>query len=259
MNSEEEVGISPREPLRLWRRCVQLLSGLVAILLLSLVTGFAIHRLGLELPQPVAGPLMHEGRTPDEWIAQLQEASDDRSRAAAAEALGFMARETQWTYGGFSDVPIYSDEPPQLDANALTAIGRIGPEAKAAIPQLEPMLSTEVGDRRVAVAKTMRLIGADLEVIVPVLVEMLGQEGDHHASLELAEIGNPAGKQKLGQDLMIFRTSVGRPRQSCLFQATNTCGSRCGTSTGIPCSRTSVTPFSADYPSRFRFATPLGV
>ena len=98
-----------------------------------------------------------------QWMELLKNSQEPKTRGEAAEALGFMVRSGRMTYGGFSDVPIDSEEPPQLNAQqikpitdalivaladpasdvraaAAIAISWIGPRAEAAIPALIPMV-----------------------------------------------------------------------------------------------------------------------
>ena len=67
-------------------------------------------------------PFLYKDKTAAQWINELHGSSDENSRADAAEALGFLAREGRPTPGSFSDVPLDSPEPPKLEEDALQPI-----------------------------------------------------------------------------------------------------------------------------------------
>ena len=163
--------------------------------------------------EPVQGPratnpLLYKDKTAAQWISQLRGSGDENSRAQAAEALGFIAREGQWTSGGFSDVPFDSPEPPKLGEEALQpivaalinelnnssarvrassaiAISWIGPRAKTAVPALSRGLQDVNHDARKNALAAIGRIGPDAKAAVPSLKLMLAK-GDARSRVNVA-------------------------------------------------------------------------
>lgn len=154
-------------------------------------------------------PSRFKDKTAAEWIEQLQGSSDVNSRVAAAEALGYMARERAWTLGGFSDVPFVSDEPPKLSAAALkpivaalvaglndsdgrarasaaVAVSWIGERASAAVPELIRLLKDGHDDARKNAVTAIGQIGPAAKTAIPQLKPMLAGS-DAYSRVNVAE------------------------------------------------------------------------
>jgi HEAT repeat protein len=153
-------------------------------------------------------PVVYKDKTAAQWINQLRASRDENGRAQAAEALGFVAREGRLTYGGFSDVPIDSPEPPKLGdesvqpivaalvsglndssarvrASSAIAISWIGPRAKTAVPALSRLLQGTNDDAKKNALTAIGRIGPDAKAAIPSLEPMLAK-GDAHARVKVA-------------------------------------------------------------------------
>jgi HEAT repeat protein len=153
-------------------------------------------------------PSVYKSKTAAQWIAQLRRSRDAQSRSQAAEALGYMARETSQTFGGFSDVPINSPEPPKLGdevlrpivdaltaglndstgsvrASSAVAISWIGPRAKSAVPTLIRRLDDPDKEAREKVVSAIGRIGPPAKGATPQLERMLAKS-DGNRRVEIA-------------------------------------------------------------------------
>ena len=154
-------------------------------------------------------PLAYKGKTASQWIKQLGDARDPRNRAVAAEALGYLARGTRWTYGGFSDVPIDSPEPPQLTeeslrpivaalvaglkdpdkqvrASSAIAVSWVGARAKAAVPVLISLLKDRDETVRKNAISAIGCMGPSAKEAIRYLEHMLANEADQR-QVDVAE------------------------------------------------------------------------
>jgi HEAT repeat protein len=152
---------------------------LVAVLALS---GGILGLVSAVEPPANEAPQSFQGKTAVEWIKVLKESPLAKERAQAAEALGYIARAKRLTYGGFSDVPIDSPEPPKLDppvlepivsalsqsltdsddqvrASSAIALSWMGTRAKAAVPVLVKQLDDAQGNPKTNVLKAIGSIG----------------------------------------------------------------------------------------------------
>jgi HEAT repeat protein len=152
---------------------------------------------------------LYQGKTAAQWIVLLSSSDDARVRAQAAEALGFIAREGHLTYGGFSDVPIDSADPPRLSEEALRpiiaalvvalsdsegsvrassaiALSWIGPRAKAAVPVLTRQLDDADGDARKSALTAIGRMGPLAKEAIPRLQTLL-TNGRGHDRTNVAE------------------------------------------------------------------------
>jgi HEAT repeat protein len=148
-------------------------------------------------------PPPYKGKTAKQWIDQLARSHDPRARAAAAEALGFMARDGRQTFGGFSDVPIDSPEPPKLGEEALrpivaalvagmddpnervrassaVAVSWIGPRAKAAVAALIRRFDDGDEEVRKNAVRAIGRIGTAAKEATSHLEAILARGDAHH-------------------------------------------------------------------------------
>jgi HEAT repeat protein len=156
-----------------------------------------------------SGARSYQDKTAAEWIELLSSSPDARARAQAAEALGFIAREGRTTYGGFSDVPVDSADPPKLGeeelrpivvalvrgfsdsqgsvrASSAIAVSWIGPRAKAAIPALTRQLDDANDDARKNALTAIGRMGPLAKEAIPRLKTMLAR-GQGHDQIDVAE------------------------------------------------------------------------
>jgi HEAT repeat protein len=129
--------------------------------------------------------------TAAEWIEQLRGAAKAPARAKAAEALGYMARKGTWTTGGFSDIPVVSDEPPKLSAESLEPIVAA---LVAALNDREPRV-------RAAAAIAVSWIGERADAAVPELIRLLKDDQEDVRKNAVTAIGRlgPAAKGAIPQ------------------------------------------------------------
>lgn len=155
----------------------------VIALVLAGSLGFSAAARAVDPPPPKAfikeAPPF-EGRTAGEWIKALQQAPEAESRSKAAEALGFMARETKQTYGGFSDVPIDTPEPPKLTPEALAPI----------VAALSAGLSDSNARVRASCAVALAWTGTRAKGAVPALLHVLDDSDETTRRNALRAIGD---------------------------------------------------------------------
>jgi HEAT repeat protein len=153
-------------------------------------------------------PVLYKDKTTTQWITQFRGSTDDNSRAQAAEALGYVAREGRLTYGGFSDVPIDSANPPKLGddsiqpivaalvkglddssarvrASSAIALSWIGRRAKTTVPALCHCLRDSNVDVRKNAIAAIGQIGPDAKAAIPSLERILGK-GDAKSRVDVA-------------------------------------------------------------------------
>ena len=146
------------------------------------------------------GPEPYQGKTAAQWIELLSKPADASVRAQAAEALGFLARESRLTYGGFSDVPIDSVDPPKLSdeklrpmvaalvaglsdsegsvrASSAVALSWIGPRANAAVAALTRQLDDADADARKSALTAIGRMGPLASEAIPRLQALLTNGG----------------------------------------------------------------------------------
>jgi HEAT repeat protein len=116
-----------------------------------------------------------DGKSLGEWIAQLKSV-EVRARQAAASALGRMGPNAVAAVSGLTET--LNDQSPQVRFQSAIALGCIGPEAKASIPALVVALSDRVFFVRYWAAFALGEIGPDAETALPALKEALVREDD---------------------------------------------------------------------------------
>jgi HEAT repeat protein len=192
-----------REPLR------QLFARLLVIpfCLLAVANGQA--------PNEPDQPPTYRGKSAAQWIELLSKSGDARLRSQAAEALGFIARESRLTYGGFSDIPIDSEEPTKLSDEALQpivaaltkglsdrqgsvrassaiALSWIGPRAKSALPALVRQLDDAHADSFQSALKAIGRMGPAAKEAIPRLQSLLSGSRETELAEALRLVGaNP--------------------------------------------------------------------
>jgi HEAT repeat protein len=114
------------------------------------------------------------------WISQLEKAPDDHARAEAAEALGYMARQSRWTHGGFSDLPEDEPDPPKLSDEELHAI----------VSALIAGLDDSHERVRAASAIALSWIGSRAQAALPDLTRVLEDADDRVRTNALKAIGS---------------------------------------------------------------------
>lgn len=103
----------------------------------------------------------YQGKPLDRWIAQLHEKNPPQARAEAVKVLAVVLRE--------------ADTADRLES--AEALGRIGAEAKPAVPVLaEAVQDNEAAKFRAAAAKTLGSIGPAARSVVPALTLALQDE-----------------------------------------------------------------------------------
>ncbi|QDT28399.1 putative lyase [Gimesia panareensis] len=130
-----------------------------------------------------------QGKSVDDWIYLLRKGKDSRTQAEAAEALGYIARSSRMTEGGFSDLPYDVLEPPQLKKEVYAKI----------IAALEEGLQNPDATVCRASAVAVSWIGPRARQTIPLLIPLLTSEGrdvPEKAMLALGQMG-PAAKQAI--------------------------------------------------------------
>jgi HEAT repeat protein len=74
----------------------------------------------------------------------------------------------------------------QIDINGIWALGRIGPDAKSAIPLLESIVKNNSGRQRVYAAEALMKVGGDSFTAIAAFEKTL-EDGDRQARTEAAE------------------------------------------------------------------------
>ena len=201
----------------------------------------------------------YDGKTAAEWIELLSKSSEPKMRIQAAEALGFIARETRQTYGGFSDVPIDSAEPPKLSeevlrsiiaalvaglsdsqasvrASSAIALSWIGPRAVSAVPALLHQLEDADEDAREkaltaigqmgplayeAIPRLRSLLGRGVNARIDVAraLRLLGAEPDSFVPKLIAKLGEEESVRNSGHYAAMELGQLGDPSVPALLQA----------------------------------------
>jgi HEAT repeat protein len=125
------------------------------------------------------------GSSTDELITQLQDA-DPKIRLAAARMLSERRGDMTEVVAGLSKAVDHSDF--VVREVAITTLGRIGPQAKEAMPALETALLDENSSVRTAAALAIDSIDPNSQAHFPVLIESLRQ-GDGPVFLAVGRMG----------------------------------------------------------------------
>lgn len=135
------------------------------------------------------GPPPYRKKTAAQWIEVLAKSPDANARAKAAEAIGFMARESTLTYGGFSDVPIDSEPPPKLSDTSLEPM----------VAALTTGLSDSKSSVRASSAIALSWIGPRAKAAVPALIRQIDDQEEEAFKSAITAIGRmgPSGKEAI--------------------------------------------------------------
>ncbi|HEY3391067.1 MAG TPA: HEAT repeat domain-containing protein [Lacipirellulaceae bacterium] len=128
------------------------------------------------------------GPSTDDLVAQLRDA-DPKIRLAAAHALKERPGDRSKVVASLSSAV---DDPDfAVRELAITTLGRIGPEAKDALPALERALRDQNGSVRTAAALAIDSIEPNSQAHRPVLIEAL-RAGDGPVFIVVSQMGERA-------------------------------------------------------------------
>lgn len=130
---------------------------------------------------------VYRGRTLEDWIA-LAKDRDPVLRLDAVEVLGHFGTAVIPTL-----TKLLGDDDCAVCRAAVSALGKIGPEAKTAVPALTGLLKDKDETIRMAAIQALREMGPEAKMAVPTLIELLkGEDAGYEAAATLGAIGPEA-------------------------------------------------------------------
>lgn len=145
---------------------------------------FALVFVGCGKPEAV-----YQGKPTSFWVRQLRGA-DAAARREAVQALGAIGVESVPAL-----VAALNDASADIRTAAADALGRVGPEAKAALPALTATLKDPEKAVRQHAAFALGVVDPEDAAVLPALVELLKDsdlEVRRHAALSLGRLGPSA-------------------------------------------------------------------
>jgi HEAT repeat protein/S1-C subfamily serine protease len=156
------------------------------------------------------------GPEADIAIPSLIEALHDPQtpvRLHAAKALGAMTATAKAAIPTLAKV-LEADKSPDVRAEAVLALSKMGPDARVALPSLEAALKDPNLDVRLGILSAIESIGPDAKILAPLLVKTMKEKNrDYRAGVikALGAIGPDAAKDSL--EPLISSLQEGRLRR----------------------------------------------